>query len=319
MGPRSAWPFGSGPDLARPLLGIRRADTERYCRELGIEPRIDPTNDLPIANRNRLRQELLPALRRFNPQVEVAIARLSDAAASDSGYLDELARSYFPDIASISSNSVSISRRHLLAAHPVIARRLIRLALEQARGAPVDVEAGHLEVLVGALQKPPGSYSLPGRVTATADQHSLTMYRGAPPTAREIAETKLEVPGNIKAGCWSISAGIVGVPGELRQVSSHEAHLDLALTGHELTIRSRRPGDRLRPLGLGGEKKLQDILVDAKVPTRDRDGVPLVCAGGEIAWIVGHCIDERFALRPASRQALHLVATLRDSTVAPWP
>src|SRR5262249_39392775 len=55
MRPRSAWPFGPGPDVARPLLALRHADTERYCRELGIQPRADPTNDLPIATRNRIR------------------------------------------------------------------------------------------------------------------------------------------------------------------------------------------------------------------------------------------------------------------------
>ena len=61
-------------------------------------------------------------------------------------------------------------------------------------------------------------------------------------------------------------------------------------------MRSRRPGDRLRPLGLGGEKKLQDILVDAKVPAAERDGVPLICGPQGIIWVVGHCIDERYAL-----------------------
>ena len=74
-------------------------------------------------------------------------------------------------------------------------------------------------------------------------------------------------------------------------------------------MRSRRPGDRLRPLGLGGEKKLQDILVDAKVPAAGRDGVPLVCGPQGIIWVVGHCIDERYALDRHSRQALHLPQT----------
>src|SRR5436309_2670989 len=60
MRARAPWPFGAGPDLARPLLGLRRRDTERYCRQPGIEPRADPTNELPIASRNRLRHEPLP-------------------------------------------------------------------------------------------------------------------------------------------------------------------------------------------------------------------------------------------------------------------
>ena len=93
-----------------------------------------------------------------------------------------------------------------------------------------------------------------------------------------------------------------------------EAYLDVDKTGDTLTVRSRRPGDRLRPLGLGGEKKLQDILVDAKIPARERDGIPLVCTGdGAIAWVVGHCIDERYALDRSSGRALRLLASLTNS------
>ena len=317
MRARAPWPFGAGPDLARPLLGQRRRDTERYCRELGIEPRADPTNDLPIGARNRVRGELMPVLRRFNPRIEGSIARLAAAAASESGYLDELARSYFPEIASITSNAVSISRRHLLATHPAMARRLIRLALEQARGAARDVEAIHVEALLDALQQPPGSYSLPTGLTATANHRSLIIHGGPPPTTREIPETKLSLPGQTGVGGWTISALIIAVPRSFPAVSPEEAYLDVEKTGSELTVRSRRPGDRLRPLGLGGDKKLQDILVDAKVPAWERGGVPLLCAGDQIAWVIGHCIDERFALGPHTQQALHIVATRRDITGTP--
>ena len=316
MRARAPWPFGAGPHLARPLLGLRRRDTERYCRELGIEPRADPTNALPIYTRSRLRHELIPLLRRFNPRIEEALARLAAAAASESGYLDDLARSYFPDIASITSRAVSISRRDLLAAHPAMARRLIRLALEQARGAAVDVEALHVETLLDALQQPPSSYSLPAGLTATTNHRSLIIHDGPAPTTQEIPQTKLSLPGQTGAGGWTISAEIIAIPRSFREVSREEAYLDVDKTGPELTVRSRRPGDRLRPLGLGGEKKLQDILVDAKVPARERGGVPLLCAGDQIAWVIGHCIDERFALAAESQRAFHIVAARRDITAA---
>ncbi len=316
MRARASWPFGAGPDLARPFLGLRRRDTERYCRELGIEPRADPTNVLPINTRSRLRHELIPLLRRFNPRIEEALARLAAAAAGESAYLDELARSYFPDITSITSNAVSIRRRDLLAAHPAMARRLIRLALEQAHGAARDVEALHVEALLDALRQPPGSYSLPAGLTATTNHRSLIIHAGPPPTTREIAETQLSLPGQTGAGGWTISAEIIAIPRSFREVSPEEAYLDVDKTGPELTVRSRRPGDRLRPLGLGGEKKLQNILVDAKVPAGERGGVPLLCAGDQIAWVIGHCMDERFALTAESQRALHLAATRRDITAA---
>jgi tRNA(Ile)-lysidine synthase len=310
MRPRARWTFGPGPDLVRPLLSIRRSDTERYCRERGIEPRSDPTNRLPIAARNRLRHELLPVLRRFNPRIEEAIARLSDVAASESGYLEELANSCFPEIASVSPAGVTMTRRDLLAARPAMSRRLIRIALEQASGHAADVEALHVETLLDALEKPPGSYSLPGGLTATTDQYSLVVHRGpGPPAAQGIPETKLSIPGQATAGGWTISAEVCSVPPHVTNVGPDEVYLDLASTGRELTVRARRPGDRLRPLGLGGEKKLQDILVDSKVPAAERDGVPLICGPDGIIWVAGYCIDERYALHIDSRHALHLSAS----------
>jgi tRNA(Ile)-lysidine synthase len=92
-----------------------------------------------------------------------------------------------------------------------------------------------------------------------------------------------------------------------------EAFLDVDAVGDGLAVRSRRPGDRLRPLGLGGEKKVQDILVDAKVPAGKRDGVPIVCAKWGIVWVVGHCIDERAALPASSGRALRLRCSLAGS------
>jgi tRNA(Ile)-lysidine synthase len=72
-------------------------------------------------------------------------------------------------------------------------------------------------------------------------------------------------------------------------------HLDASGLGTALVVRGREPGDRLRPLGLGGSKKLQDVLVDRKVPRADRDFVPIVTdANGRIVWVAGHVLAEEF-------------------------
>src|SRR3990170_4925482 len=85
---RSTWPFGRGPALARPLLAVTRAETGRYCREASVSPREDPTNLMLEATRNRLRHELLPSLRQFNPRLDDALCRLGDAAAAAVAPLD---------------------------------------------------------------------------------------------------------------------------------------------------------------------------------------------------------------------------------------
>jgi tRNA(Ile)-lysidine synthase len=81
--------------------------------------------------------------------------------------------------------------------------------------------------------------------------------------------------------------------------------MDADRAGADLALRRRRPGDRFRPLGLGGTRKLKDFLIDAHVPQRWRDGVPLlVSADDRILWIVGHRLAEDACITPATRRVL---------------
>ena len=73
-----------------------------------------------------------------------------------------------------------------------------------------------------------------------------------------------------------------------------------------LTVRARRPGDRLRPIGLGGSRKVQDILTDHKTPAAQRDGVPIVADQAGVLWVVGHALDERARLDPPCGAVLRL-------------
>ncbi|MCH8090382.1 MAG: tRNA lysidine(34) synthetase TilS, partial [Chloroflexi bacterium] len=88
--------------------------------------------------------------------------------------------------------------------------------------------------------------------------------------------------------------------------SGLKAVLDMDTVGGRLTVRGRRDGDRFQPLGMKGTKKLQDFLVDSKVPRRLRDQTPLVCAGGRIVWVVGLRIDEAAKITDETTRVLAL-------------
>ena len=75
-----------------------------------------------------------------------------------------------------------------------------------------------------------------------------------------------------------------------------------------LSVRTRRPGDRFRPLGLGGEKKLHDFFIDRRVPRSMRDRVPLVVADHRPVWIVGYAIDDRAGVNESTTRLLKLTA-----------
>ncbi len=86
--------------------------------------------------------------------------------------------------------------------------------------------------------------------------------------------------------------------------AARRAGLALPLeAGEPLTVRSRRPGDRLRPLGSPGNRRLKELLIDRRVPCEARDRLPLLCVGEAIAWVPGVAVDERFRLAPAAADA----------------
>ncbi len=311
MRPSSSWPFPGHDDLllVRPLLEVSRGETERYCREEELSPCLDVTNLLLGPLRNRIRHQLLPLLRRYNPKIEGALLRLAAATASDLAYLEETASTFWHALAVKDKGSVGFRRSELAALPPAIRSRLLQAACRQLLADARQIEAVHIHSMVEALTKPAGSrLSLPGGLVFAVDGEfvRLTLDREAAAEVRPIPETPLAVPGRTTVAGWLIEAEIL--PGQRVEVGAHpyQAFLDYQAVGGQLTVRSRRRGDRFRPLGLGGEKKLQDYLVDAKVPKDEREAVPLVCAPWGIAWLVGHRIDERAKVRQGARTVLHL-------------
>jgi len=320
MQPCSPWPFAghSGLVVARPLLAVSRRQSERYCQEEGPSPCLDATNVLLEPLRNRVRHELLPLLRRYNPRVDQALLRLAGAAATDTAYLDETANLFWQALAQRSRRSVQFSRLELAALSPALQSRLLLAAAQHLLGeGPArpagrpQVESVHLQAMQAALagdspSRGKGRLSLPGGLAFSADGESVRMTLGEEAPAQPIPETPLAVPGRTKVAGWRVEAEILPAEAATPTADPYEAFLDLDALGSALTVRSRRPGDRLQPAGLGGEKKLQDLLVDAKVPQDQRDGVPLVCAAWGIAWVVGHRLDERAKVGPSARTVLRL-------------
>jgi tRNA(Ile)-lysidine synthase len=311
MRPSSSWPFLGRDDLllVRPLLEVSRAETERYCQEEGLSPCLDVTNLLLGPLRNRVRHQLLPLLRRYNPKIEAALLRLAAATARDLAYLEETAGAFWDDLAIEDKGSVAFRRSELAALSPAIRSRLLQAACQQLLADTRQIEAVHIHSMVEALAKPAASrLSLPGGLAFAVDAEfvRLSLGREAAARVRPIPETPLAVPGRTTVAGWLIEAETL--PGRRVEAGAdpYEAFLDYQAISDQLTVRSRRRGDRFRPLGLGGEKKLQDYLVDAKVPRDERDGVPLVCASWGIAWVVGQRIDERARVRKGTRTVLHL-------------
>jgi tRNA(Ile)-lysidine synthase len=192
-----------------------------------------------------------------------------------------------------------------LAGQPAaLVRRLIRGELEQI--APgLAFSARHVEDVLQLMSSTElsGHLDLPG-VVVERDSRMLTMRGvslpsepGRAPSAR--FEYSLPCPGAVdvpEAGV-TVLAAFEAVP---RGFDGRGEVAAVQLAGFEMpfTVRNRRNGDRLRPLGAPGSRKLQDVLVDRKVPRQERDRVPIVTdAGGRILWVAGVTIAEEGRVR----------------------
>jgi len=92
----------------------------------------------------------------------------------------------------------------------------------------------------------------------------------------------------------------------VKSQSNLAAELDLSKVGTKLFIRKHQSGDRFQPLGMDMPKKLQDFMVDAKIPLSWRGHIPIVCSSQQIVWVVGWRIDDKAKVTEATEAILHI-------------
>ena len=266
--------------LVRPLLEATREDTRTWCRDRGLDWREDPTNADTYYARARVRHEVMPHLRELNPAAERNVAEtarrlrdeqeLIEAAVDDA--LERLGPA--PELEPLRKEPAALARQVLsrLAGVPVPpgrAAEILRLAAQGTHG--LDLGDG---------------------VRAVVEYGRVRFARG--PDAAAPEPVSLAIPGTVRFGEWEVEAR----PGE-----TGEAVMSAGQLGPQVTVRSWRDGDRMRPVGLGGTKSLQDLFTDRKVPRALRHSLPVVEANGEIVWVAGVAAVERADGDPVSLSA----------------
>jgi tRNA(Ile)-lysidine synthase len=116
----------------------------------------------------------------------------------------------------------------------------------------------------------------------------------------------LPIPGWVQTEAGMLRAEPATAPRDWSSVPAQVAYLDAAACGPALTVRAWRAGDRLRPLGLGGSRKVQDLFVDRKVPRAERRRIPIVEGPRGIAWVAGVCVGAEYRVEQGA-PALRLV------------
>lgn len=273
--------------IIRPLLACRREEARAFLREQGLVWMEDATNTDERFTRNRIRRRVLPALvAHAGEGVVTALAQTAALLRDDDGLLDDMAQQALAR----AMRDAGLDGTVVRTLTPALRRRVLRRWLVAARGSLVQITRKHIAALESALGRTEstlivlpggcvrleaGTLSWAGELMGAAAPFCYTVTPGGRVTRGDLGwELRLSYPVS-----WH---GDRALPQD-----QWHAVFDCSDLPSTLSVRSPRPGDRIRPLGTSGRQKLQDAFVNAKVPRTERATRPVLAAGDEVLWVPG--------------------------------
>ena len=275
---------GENIGLLRPMLRATRADTSEVCAEWALTPASDGTNRSLRYARNRVRRRVLPELAEINPDAAGALAAFAATAQEDDDLLARLASEAVMGVERRERTNIAWPVQMLRELPPPLWTRVLQSAWALLLGDGAALSRRQIESVRRSMVRGSGAVDLGGGATFVVEQETASLSTAGIGTGR-FEPAKLRIPGETIVGAWTIITSI-GPVGSISD-DAWRATLDLSALGNDVCIRCRVEGDRFHPLGMDQEVRLQDVLVNARVPRSRRDNLPLVVAGGRIAWVAG--------------------------------
>ncbi len=299
-------PVGKG-GVIRPLIEARKSDLKIYLNERGAQWLEDSTNLNPNFLRNRIRHELIPVLERYNPSIKQKLVNTSSISTACWDYIEQAAEQSLGDMFdALQPGELCGDAATYSPLHRAVRYAVLMLGVERVKGNTKRIGFEHIcamdDFLLGDTTS--GEIDLPDGI-ALVKSYGVFMITTLEDLERSFSYT---VPS---PGRWSfpyveceITEGATDTDFSRRDT----AVLDASSVGFPIEIKSCEQGMRFHPLGMEGTKKLKRFFIDAKVPRFFRRRVPLFLSGGEIVWVGGMRVDERFKLRGKAALTIRLIS-----------
>jgi tRNA(Ile)-lysidine synthase len=290
--------------IIRPLLFAEREEIEEYARNEQIPFRTDSSNAKDGYTRNAVRHHVLPLLKELvSPAVVGNINRSGDNFRTVAAYLKEETQKVLKACTiDRHGDALHLSVSGLMARPLLLRQHAILAALEEVSGETPGSE--RVAAVLGLLENEPGT-----TVTVTGGTEAL----------RNRGELVIRLRGETGGFSISVEPGqeytLAGFRFATELVDTRgpsagrdTEYADAGQTGMQgMTLRNWREGDSFVPLGMSGRKKISDFFVDEKISLDEKHRIPiLLTAGGEVIWVCGMRLDDRFKITPATRRVLKL-------------
>jgi len=304
--------------IVRPLYDLTKSDILSYLREVNQDYCEDRSNRSIEYSRNFIRNKLLPQIRgKLNVRADAALLSYSEMVVSEEQFLEKLVTKAVRRCVKISPGGKLALDLAAFDSYDIwLRRRLLRRCFKalSLRSLPPDREV--IDRIDQFSRKGGKALSLPQAVRAARVGESLVLYRPGGMAFDEVLvpgkSLRLDRP-RVRFRCHLADRSASQVH---RGKRSRTVTLDWNKLAPPVSVRSIRSGDRFRPLGLKGSKKVSDYLIDRKVPRVYRDEIPVVCDQKGIVWLVGYEIAERVRVDTLTRKVLRIEFDIRRKSTA---
>ncbi len=272
----------------RPLLEFTRDEIEQYLIEQGLPWRNDSSNGDRTFQRNRIRHELLPLLEQYNPAIRTSLITTAGLLSDENKLLDDLTDQKIAEICSATPRGITCIRSGLTAMPRALQRRVVRRMLFDTCGNLEHFGSTHVEsvCLMAESERSNARLNLPRGVTVVREYDKLIICHDSP---QQTPNFLFHISGPGRYQLPTVDALTIE---ECQLPTRFEANvnyvfLDLTKAPFPWYVRLPLPGDRLKPFGMAGSKKLKDLFIDNKIPLSQRRVTPLVFSGNELIWVCG--------------------------------
>ncbi|NLL17728.1 MAG: tRNA lysidine(34) synthetase TilS [Clostridia bacterium] len=299
--------------IVRPLIESSRKEIEEYLNLKKLVPVIDTSNYETVYLRNRIRLELMPILKEYNPNLDTRLLKGADLFRDEDDYLEEETARQWAKLCSWEQGRLLINYNGYRQLPPALKRRLLRRCFLELAERKQELSFEQVDRIYSWLETPVRGKKLEWPLgiwlmfigkniivsrKVLRGQETDYSYVLTQPGIKSLPEGRLKVE-LLSKECITESS--------LKTDNQWQVLVDGDQVKFPLTIRNRRPGDRFYPLGLGGSKKLKDFFIDLKVPRHLRNRIAVVVsADGKIIWVVGFRLDERFKVTEATKKVICL-------------
>jgi len=293
----------------RPLIDTSREEILSFARLNGLAWREDRTNQDLTFSRNRIRHQIIPLLEQMNPRFLEALHRTSDLLLEEQAALETLLDRPWEEVRAFDDKGEVVFHRYQLAElSSGLMGLLLRWGIAHTRGDLQGIEKVHIDALrrLVCSSQSHGELDLPGLAVRVQNDELLLS------TQIKAKACPYEFP--VKLGKTEFSSLGIAIELSIKEREGSLEHLmkdgrtvevaDADQVHFPLHLRSRRPGDRFRPLGMNHEKKLKDLLSDEHIPFFKRDALPLLCDQERIIWVVGVRLSDAVRVTAQTRRVL---------------